>query len=100
MAKSVGLREQVKKGALSASEALEKVVSSTQPSQDMVGWLRRRIARGLDKVEPPKPKEEPKPVQKVDNSAKGGKAFPSKSVERRFQHVQAAKAAKAAQAQK
>ena len=95
MSKQVGLREQVKKGALSASEALGKVLSSVHPSQDMVGWLQRRIARGLDKVEPPKPKEEPKPVQKVDSPAKGGKQFPSKSVERRFNHVQAAKAAKA-----
>jgi hypothetical protein len=67
MAEQIGLREQVKKGLISATEALEKITKDrmylddllvkAQPSQEMVTWLKNRIARGLDKVEAPKSEE-------------------------------------------
>jgi len=72
--KQVGLREQVKKGLLTADAALLKVFESPFQNPSIVSWLQSRIRRGV-KVEPPKAPE-PAPAKKAEK-------FLSKSEERR-----------------
>lgn len=66
-----GLREKVKRGTLSAADALSAVLDSPQPSKPLIKWLRGRIARGVNPTPPPPPAEVPPEA-------------PSKSVERRL----------------
>lgn len=54
MAQTIGLRQQVKKGLISAREALEQIQQSAFKSPTIVGWLRSRIDRGIT-VTPPTP---------------------------------------------
>ena len=72
--KSVGLRQQVKKGAITAENALDKILMSEFRNPTIVAWLQSRIRRGV-RVEPPKapepaPPKSPEPSPAPDRRRK------------------------------
>lgn len=92
MAKAIGLRQQVKQGLISSTDALAGLKFDADCPPDIIGWLKRRIARGDKPVAPPEPAQAPPPPppapvakEKAPKAPRKEREAPSRSVERRFE---------------